>query len=144
MKIRSDHGFTLIEVIMASLLFVVVVAIISTVISGIVSKNFHSMRQTQAVILAQNKIEDLLNDGYASPNLDGGTYANPLNPVDATGDSSGIFQQTWTIQDLYPIPRSKMITSVVRWIPAGAENDSTETVEMREVILTAVCIDPSN
>ena len=144
MKINSDRGFTLVEVIMASLLLVVCVMIISSVISGIVRKNFYSQRHTQAVILAQNKIEELLNDGYSSSNLDEGEYENPLNPVNATGDSSGYFYQYWEIEDLRPIPRSKMITSVVKWVPVGSEDDTTGTVEMDQVILTAACIDPSN
>jgi len=144
MKINSDRGFTLVEVIMASLLLVVVVAIISSVISGVVRNNFYSERHTQAVILAQNKIEELLNDGYSSPNLHEGEYENPLNPVNATGDSSGFFYQYWKIEDLRPIPRSKMITSTVKWVPVGSENDTTGTVEMQQVILTAACIDPSN
>ncbi|MCE5252047.1 prepilin-type N-terminal cleavage/methylation domain-containing protein [bacterium] len=142
MKIRSENGFTLIEVIMASLILVIGVAIISSVISRVVRNNFYSQRHTQAVILAQNKIEELLNDGYASPNLAAGEYENPLNPVNATGDSSGFFFQFWIIDDLRPIPRSKMITSIVRWVPVGSEADST--ADMEEVILTAACIDPSN
>ena len=85
-----------------------------------------------------------MTDGYLSSNLDVGNYENRLNPVDATGDSSGIFSQTWEIQDLYPIDRSKIVTSKVTWVPAGAEDDTTGTVEMKEVTLTAVCTDPSN
>ncbi len=144
MKIWSEKGFTLVEVIMASLLLVVGVTIISSVISGVVRNNFYSQRNTQAVILAQNKIEELLNDGYSSTNLDEGEYENPLNPVNATGDSSGVFYQSWKIEDLHPIPRSKMITSVVKWVPVGSESDTTGTVEMQQVILAAACIDPSN
>lgn len=144
MKKQSDHGFTLVEVVTSAVLLLIGIAIISSVISGVVRRNFFSHRNTQAVILAQNKIEELMSDGYMSSNLAEGGYENQLNPVDATGDSSGIFFQTWKIQDLYPIERSKMITSTVRWVPTGAENDTTGTVEMNEVTLTAVCIDPSN
>ena len=144
MKIWSEKGFTLVEVIMASLLLVVGVTIVSSIISSVMTNNFYSQRHTQAVILAQNKIEELLNDGYSSTNLHEGDYENPLNPVNATGDSSGVFYQYWKIDDLRPIPRSKMITSFVKWVPVGSEGDTTGTVEMEQVILTAACIDPSN
>jgi prepilin-type N-terminal cleavage/methylation domain-containing protein len=144
MKIWSEKGFSLIEVMVASLLLVVCVTIISSVISRVVRNNFYSQRHTQAVILAQNKIEELLNDGYSSTHLDEGEYENPLNPVNATGDSSGVFYQYWKIDDLRPIARSKLITSTVQWVPVGSENDTTGTVEMEKVILTAACIDPSN
>ena len=141
---KREGGFTLVEVVMATLLLVVGVTMTASIISGIVQRNFYSMRNTQAVILAQNKIEELLNDGYSSNNLTGGDYENELNPVNSTADSSGIFYQYWSIRDLYPIPRSKLITSRVTWVPAGAENDTTGTVESNEIILTAVCIDPTN
>lgn len=133
---RTERGFTLVEVIMASFILVIGIGIISSIIATVTQKNFYSHRHTQAVILAQNKIEELLNDGYESPNLADGDYVNPLNPVNATGDSAGVFSQFWTIDDLMPIPSSKQITSTVQW-----EGTDGET---KTVILTAVCIDQSN
>lgn len=136
MRCKSEKGFTLVEVVMATLLLAIGIAIIGSVISEIVKKNFYSQRHTQAVLLAQNKIEELLNDGYEDPNLDEDTYENPLNPVNSTGDSNGVFYQFWEIDDLNPIPGSKMITSKIQW-------ESTDG-ELKSVILTAVCIDQSN
>jgi prepilin-type N-terminal cleavage/methylation domain-containing protein len=136
MSERNQKGFTLVEVIMASVILLIGLALIGSVVSGLVSKNFYGQRHTQAVILAQNKIEELLNDGYESENLDEGNYSNPGNPVNATGDSSGVFYQFWVIQDVRPIPRSKQITSTVQW--KSAEGDTMS------VTLTAVCIDQSN
>ena len=136
MRCKSEKGFTLVEVVMATLLLAIGVAIIGTVISEIVKKNFYSQRHTQAVLLAQNKIEELLNDGYGDPNLDDDTYENPLNPVNATGDSNGVFYQFWEVDDLNPIPGSKLVTSTIQW-------ESTDG-ELKSVILTTVCIDQSN
>ena len=136
MKTHSEKGFTLVEVIMASLILIVGMGIIGSIISDITRKNFFSSRHTQAVILAQNKIEELLKDGYESPTLNEGDYENPLNPVNATGDSAGVFYQYWTIEDLRPIPKSKQITSKVQW--EGTDG------ELKSVILTSVCIDQSN
>ncbi|MBN1292557.1 MAG: prepilin-type N-terminal cleavage/methylation domain-containing protein [Candidatus Latescibacteria bacterium] len=136
MKYNSEKGFTLIEVIMASVILVVGIGIVGSIISEIVQRNFHSQRHTQAVLLAQNKIEQLLTDGYENPNLAENSYENPLNPVNATGDSNGVFYQFWTIDDLNPIPRSKLITSKVQW-------EST-TGNLETVTLTSVCIDQSN
>ena len=136
MNRRHEKGFTLVEVIMASFILVIGIGIVGTITSGIVRKNFYSQRHTQAVILAQNKIEELLNDGYESADLQGGDYSNPLNPVNATGDSSGVFSQFWTIQDVRPIARSKQIVSTVQW------RDKEGALE--SVTLTAICIDQSN
>jgi len=136
MKHRGEQGFTLVEVIMSTLILIIGMGIVAAVIANITSKNFYSQRHTQAVLLAQTKIEDLLNDGYSHQNLLEGHYENPWNPVTSTGDSSGIFYQSWDIEDVQPIPRSKQITSIVEW----EGNDG----ERKSVSLTAVCIDQSN
>lgn len=136
MRPTNDRGFTLVEVIMASCILVVGIGIISSVITGIISKNFQNQRQTQAVIIAQNKIEELIIAGYDSPDLTAGQYENDMNPINALGDSNGVFYQSWIIEDVRPIPKSKLITSRVQWEGTTGETES--------VALTAVCIDQSN
>ena len=136
MRRNKQGGFTLIEIIVASTILLIGIAMFATVVSRILHQNFLSHRHTQAVILAQNRIEFLLNDGYTSPNLKEGYYENPLNPVNETGDSNGVFTQIWDIEDVNPIEKAKLITSTVRWEDAKGE--------LQEVTLTAVCIDESN
>lgn len=136
MRWRDERGFTLIEVVMASLILTIGLGIIGSITAGIIRKNFYSNRHTQAVILAQNKIEELLNDGYDSEELDEGEYENPLNPVNESGDSAGVFTQSWTVQDVYPIPRAKYITSTISWQDREGEEHT--------VVLTAVSVDQSN
>jgi len=136
MIIKSEKGFTLVEVIMAMLILTVGIGVISMIISEVSRKNFLSHNHTQAVIMAQNKIEELLNDGYESSSLVQGQYQNLNNPVSASGDSAGVFYQFWKIDDVRPIPRSKQITSWIQWADKNGE--------MQTVRLTAVCIDQSN
>ncbi|MFC1512014.1 prepilin-type N-terminal cleavage/methylation domain-containing protein [Candidatus Latescibacterota bacterium] len=137
MKSRQhERGFTLIEIIVASFILVLGVTMISTVFIKVVNKNFLSLRHTQAVNLAQNKIEELMNEGYVSTSLDEGSYSNPLNPVNETGDSNGVFDQYWEIEDVNPIERAKLVTSRVEW-------DDADGIR-RSVYLTGVCIDESN
>ena len=45
---KCEQGFTLIEIIVASFILVLGVAMISTVLSTVVKKNFLSLRHTQA------------------------------------------------------------------------------------------------
>ena len=134
--LKQQKGFTLIEIIIAATILLVGVTMFAQVVSRILNQNFHSHKQTQAVILAQNKIEFLLNDGYMSPNMAEGTYANPLNPVNETGDSSGVFTQIWEIEDVNPIEKAKLITSIITWEDFKGE--------VKQVRLSAVCIDESN
>ena len=136
MRARSERGFTLIEVIMAMTVLMIGIASISSIINNMTRKNFFSQRHTQAVIMAQNRIEALLNAGYDHDDLDEGLYENAMNPINATGDTTGIYYQYWEIEDLNPIPRSKKITSWVQW-------EGTEGV-LQTVKLVAVCIDESN
>ena len=133
---RSEKGFTLIEIIVALFILVLGVAMSGTVLTTVVKKNFLSLRHTQAVNLAQNKIEELMNEGYVSTSMGEGSYSNPLNPVNETGDSNGVFYQYWEIEDVNPIERAKLITSRVEW----DDGDGTR----RRVYLTGVCIDESN
>ena len=133
---RSEKGFTLIEIIVALFILVLGVAMSGTVLTTVVKKNFLSLRHTQAVNLAQNKIEELMNEGYVSTSMGEGSYSNALNPVNETGDSNGVFYQYWEIEDVNPIERAKLITSRVEWDDA----DGTR----RTVYLTGVCIDESN
>ena len=81
-------------------------------------------------------IEELLIDGYNGPSMHEGSYENPLNPTNETGDTSGVFYQYWDIEDVNPIEKAKLITSTVEWEDADGE--------IRSVILAAVCIDESN
>ena len=133
---RSQAGFTLVEVIVASLIFVIGAALIGSIIGRGVEKNFYSLRHTQAVDLAQNKIEELLNEGYESVALTNGSYENYMNPINETADSSGVFYQYWQIDDVNPIERAKLIISRVEWQDARGER--------QRVYLTGVCIDESN
>ena len=133
---KRERGFTLIEIIVASFILVLGVSMISTVFIQVVNKNFLSLRHTQAVNLAQNKIEELMNEGYVSTSLGEGSYSNSLNPVNETGDSSGVFYQYWQIEDVNPIERAKLITSRVEW-------DDADGIR-RTVYLTGVSIDESN
>ncbi len=136
MNLRNEHGFTLVEVIVAAMVLTLGLGIIGSITSGIITKNFHSRHHTQAVILAQNKIEELLNEGYNSANLSAGEYSHPFNPVNSFGDSAGIFNLSWKIDATTPIPRSKYITATVRWQDREGEEFS--------VVLSAACIDQSN
>ena len=116
MTARSEKGFTLIEVVMSMIILLVGVTMISSLISDLSRKNFLSHNHTQAVLLAQNKIEELLDEGYNSDALIEGIYENPLNPVNSTADSSGVFYQFWEVEDVRPIPKSKQITSWVEFL----------------------------
>ena len=134
---RSERGFSLVEVIVANFLLVIGIAIIASIIAMVSEKNFFSQRHTQAVILAQNKIDELLNEGFNSEELEPGVdYENPLNPVNATGDTSGVYYQYWDIYDVDPIERARKIVSTVQWDGMDGEPKS--------VTLTAICIDESN
>ena len=78
MRRNKQGGFTLIEIIVASTILLIGIAMFATVVSRILHQNFLSHRHTQAVILAQNRIEFLLNDGYNSPNINEGSYERSI------------------------------------------------------------------
>lgn len=145
MNVRGrENGFTLVEVIMATLLLLVGISVVGTITTALMRANFYSQRHTQAVILAQNTIEDLLNAGYNSEAMNPGDYEHPLSPVNATGDSSGVYTLEWTIYDLRPIDRSRLIVCTVGWQTNYGGEDTGGEPEFESVRLSAVSIDESN
>ena len=136
MKKQKPKGFTLIEVIVSVVLLTVGMVIAGGVMSRILKKTFYSSHMTQAVFLAQSTIEILLNDDYDSNDLDPGGHEHPLNPVSASGDTTGIFTVAWSVTNNEPVDNAKLITASVSW--------QDKEGEIQNVSLTAAKINQIN
>ena len=117
---KGEHGFTLLEVIIAVTILTVgllgMAALQATAIRG----NAFSIRNTEAVALIEDKIEEYKNTAYAS--IAEGT-------VTETGVGSfGMFTRKSTIQEHVPVTDTKTITVRVSWTDPGSHSFSYQTV----------------
>lgn len=93
--IDNSSGFTLIEVLIASIIIVFGLLAMGTFLGNLVTKNAHNERKTMATSLAEQKIEDLRTLAL-QVNVTNPTH-NGTDTIDNTG--AGSFTRTWTIQE---------------------------------------------
>lgn len=129
MRRLGRAGFTLIEVLIGlSILMVGILGVATMQISAIRGNHF-SDNTTTALILAEQKMEDLLNKKYDNVDLNNANPANDNNlnsftlfdhdeRVDENGEintASGYFHRIWNIDDDNPFNGNKTIRVIVTW-----------------------------
>jgi hypothetical protein len=70
-------------------------------------------RTSQAVALAQDKLEELI-DTSRDTTLGTGTTNDPNNPIEETGASGGIYNRVWDVQN-GPVTNAQTVTVTVMW-----------------------------
>jgi type IV pilus modification protein PilV len=119
-RIRSE-GFTLVEVLVALMVFVVgVLSIAAMMPTGSQSVN-RSGDQTRASELASACAERLLSTSYTDADLTSGVHLDTANPHD------GKYYVGWSVQNDQPMPLCKRATITVRW-PTSASAPGASVV----------------
>ena len=131
---RAPSGFTLLEVLIAAVLFAVGMSATLSAIdtaSGLVE---HEGRVTQALHIAEGNLEELLLRPRESPDLTLGAHTGRVydargiaTTVGAVGSTAPIFTATWTVA---PGPlSSRAMTLTVTWTgrAVGANSISLTT-----------------
>jgi prepilin-type N-terminal cleavage/methylation domain-containing protein len=129
-QINNKTGFTLIEVLIATLVIVFGMLAMGTFLGSQVNKNSKNERKTYATVLAQGKIEELRNQALVT----GVSSADDGN--DTTTTTAGPFTRTWTIDDTTH-PLLDEITVEVVWAKAegtGAGADVSKVTLSTQVI----------
>jgi|WetSurMetagenome_2_1015567.scaffolds.fasta_scaffold613272_2 type IV pilus modification protein PilV len=113
---RNGAGFSLIEVLIASLILAIGVAAIVYVIGYSLQKSREPYDRSVAMDLAQQKLEDLRNEDYTllASGQDEDTNHIPYS-VDAYAQPGGIYTRTWVVQADAPMVGTKTITVTVAW-----------------------------
>ena len=109
MKMQDNHGFTLIEIIIAIFILVVALLGLAGVASTVINGNSFSKEITTATTLAQEKIEELRNTNYQS--------------LASGNDTQAIYTRTWTIT--LTATYIKTIEVVVQWNHYGNSHNVT-------------------
>jgi len=78
-----------------------------------------SRNRTTAVNLAQEKIEELMADGFENADLTAGDHADATNPI------SNHFNRAWSVTDDTPVADMKSISVSVTFPTSGADSSVT-------------------
>lgn len=116
---RKNGGFTLIELMIAILILSVGLLGMATLTGSIVQKNKFSNDLTAATTLAQDKLEDVRANGYAS--------AVSETKTACAGDFSD-YQREVTVNNDTPASGMKEITVTVYWGPSDAHDVEIKTI----------------
>jgi len=105
--VRSQAGFTLIEILFAIVIFGMGVMAMLACVPMASKRNMDSGRQTRASSLASETVEQLLTVPYGNSLLTPGTHNDAANPHD------GAYYTRWVVEDNQPIGSCKRITVTV-------------------------------
>jgi prepilin-type N-terminal cleavage/methylation domain-containing protein len=100
-SITGKAGFTILEVMVAISILAVGLMAVFTAQSRSITGNTNANRQTEAMTLAQDKMEELLALFYDDVNTDGSPVSDP-----------GGYTVSWTVDDTV-FPNTKLITVTV-------------------------------
>jgi len=112
---RTQGGFTLIEVLIAVTIFAVGLLAIAAMQTSAIRMNFTGNRLTELSTLGMDRLENLMSLPYASPwleqagnppNLDSAGFTHQINTADG-------YLLWWNIADNNPTTNTKTITLTV-------------------------------
>ena len=114
--VKDKRGFSLLEVLLAMCLLSVAMMAQATLQSRGIRANDLANRTTQALNLAQIKLEEYVHRSRTET-FAAGTTNDPDNPINSTetGGGGSIFYRSWTFQDDTPVPNARTITVTVTW-----------------------------
>jgi len=120
MNWKNQKGASVVEIMVALVIFGIGLVAAFRMLPQSSAKTTHSRNRTTAVNIAQEKIEELMADGYEHADLAAGDHDDASNPI------SNHFSRTWTVTDDTPITDMKLVSVSVTFPTSGA--DSTVTL----------------
>ncbi len=112
----KSAGFSLIELMIASLILTVGVAALIYCISYSLQKSREPYNRSVAMDLAQQKLEELRNEDYSllASGFDADAQGAPIN-IDPYGQPGGMFTRQWVVQEDTPMAGTKTVGVTVSW-----------------------------
>jgi Tfp pilus assembly protein PilV len=116
---RNQKGASVVEIMVALVLFGIGVVAAARMLPQSSARTTHSRNRTVAVNLAQEKIEELMSEAYKDAELTAGDHVDLGNPL------SNHFDRSWSITDDTPVADMKAISVTVSFPAAGADSAVT-------------------
>jgi type IV pilus assembly protein PilV len=115
--VKDKGGFSLVEVLIAIFLLSIAIMGLATLQARGIRSNDLANRTTQAVALAQIKLEEFIHrtSSTGGETFAAGTTQDDDNPIDQNGDAGGIFTRSWTFTDDSPVPNAQTVEITVNW-----------------------------
>jgi len=110
-RIDNKEGFTLIEVVIAILIFAVGIMGVAKMQGEAVKGGSFGMQMTDAMNITQNQVEFLMGLSYAHTSLTQGTHNSP----GITSDTGRNYAITWNVQDDTPVTGVKQVQVGSSW-----------------------------
>lgn len=122
--LRSRHGFTLVEMMVALVVFGLgLMALAQTMPQGLAMRD-RARRMSVATNLAQQEVERLRGLPYDDPQLAGGAHTDPMGPAE------GVYARRWTVADNSPVTDMKTVTVTVSFPTSSPDSVAVMTTRV--------------
>jgi hypothetical protein len=115
--VADRRGYLLAEVMIAVAIFSIGFTAVGTLILSTSANNTSGNIITQATLLAVETLEILKAETVLD--LPSGTYSDANNPINARGQSGGMFNRSWVIDDPIGYGTARRIRITVSWNRLG-------------------------
>lgn len=136
--IKSEKGFTLIEILIAIVILGIAFMGLANMQIACINGNSNASQLTKAIILAQDKMEEIKSLNYDHPDLadsnpgNNGNLRQSIDPqysdhkeghIEIKGGSTqsvpdlhyGSYTRIWNVADNTPLPGRKTVVVIVTW-----------------------------
>ena len=127
--VKTDRGFTLIEVLIAMLILTVGIMAMMTMQVKAVTTNYRASAMTVASAGVASQLEVFQMLDYLDPTLSSGSHPSAATPVFAPGTD---YPVTWVVTDNAPVAGNKRISVTVQ-VPNDGPTVTYEYIKHRNL-----------
>lgn len=126
-RLLGQSGYLMAETMIAVAIVSIGFVAVGTLILSTTANNTTANVITQATMLAAETLEDFKKEPVADMVV--GAYSDPNNPIDDRGNSGGIFNRSWVIDDPIGYGSARRIRVSVNWNRLG----QNRTIELTSI-----------